>query len=185
MRFIPCEIPDVILIEADVYADERGYFLESYNQSLFHKNGITEIFVQDNISFSRKGTLRGLHYQLHPHAQGKLVRVTYGKVYDVAVDIRKGSPTYGKWIGMELSDENKLAIYIPPGFAHGFYVLSDYAQFVYKCTDHYYKELDRGILWNDPAIGINWPYSGQPILSKKDLTNPLLADAENNFIYTK
>ena len=185
MRFTACEIPDIILIEFDIFTDERGYFLESYNQPVFHANGIGENFVQDNISFSRKGTLRGLYYQLRPHAQGKLVRVTQGTVFDVAVDIRKGSPTFAQWVGLELSDKNKFALFIPPGFAHGFFVLSEQAMFVYKCTTRYVREFDRGILWNDPEIGIAWPEEIAPILSKKDQANPLLREAENNFIYDK
>lgn len=183
MKFVPCAIPDLLLIEFDVFADPRGYFVESYNQKAFHKFGLTVPFIQDNISSSSRGTLRGLHYQLNPHAQGKLVRATQGAVFDVAVDIRKGSPYYGQWVGVELSEENKLALFIPPGFAHGFYVLSDRAQFMYKCTDLYAPEVDRGIIWNDPEIGIEWPISGDLILSEKDKSRPLLRDAENNLVY--
>lgn len=185
LRFIPCEISDIILIETDVYTDDRGYFLESYNQSVYQLNGIKEPFVQDNISFSKRGTLRGLHYQLHPYAQGKLVRVTMGAVFDVAVDIRKGSPTFAKWVGWELSAENKLAMYIPPGFAHGFYVLSEWAQFIYKCTTRYVKDAERGIVWNDAEIGIVWPCKDKPLLSIKDSSNPILRDADNNFSYSE
>jgi dTDP-4-dehydrorhamnose 3,5-epimerase len=183
VKFSPCAIPDLLLIEFDVFADARGYFLESYNQQVFHKLGLTAHFIQDNISVSTRGTLRGLHYQLNPHAQGKLVRVTQGAVFDVAVDIRKKSPHYGQWVGVELSEENKRALYIPPGFAHGFYVLSERAQFMYKCTDLYAPEVDRGIIWNDADIGIEWPITGELILSGKDKIRPRLRDAENNFIY--
>jgi dTDP-4-dehydrorhamnose 3,5-epimerase len=184
VKFVPCAIPDLLLVEFDVFADSRGYFIESYNQKRFHELGLTAQFVQDNISSSTQGTLRGLHYQLNPHAQGKLVRVTQGKVFDVAVDIRKGSPYYSRWVGVELSEENKQALYIPPGFAHGFYVLSERAQFMYKCTDLYVPAVDRGIIWNDPAIGIEWPISGEIVLSEKDKVRPRLADAENNFSFT-
>jgi dTDP-4-dehydrorhamnose 3,5-epimerase len=183
VQFISCELPGLILIEHDVFKDSRGYFLESYNKKLFHQNGLDVEFVQDNISFSGKGTLRGLHYQLAPHAQGKLVRVTMGQVYDVAVDIRRGSPTFGKWMGIELSAENHRALFIPPGFAHGFYVQSELAQFVYKCTNFYVREADRGILWSDPQIGINWPERGALILSDKDRQHPPLREAEINLVY--
>lgn len=186
MRFIPCVIPDIILIKFDVFEDDRGYFLETYNQKNYYDHGLTIDFLQDNISVSVKGTLRGLHYQLNPQAQGKLVRVTQGSVFDVAVDIRKGSPYFGNWVGLELSDENKYALYIPPGFAHGFYVLSPQAQFVYKCTTFYSKEADRGIIWNDPEIGIKWPIKNNDlILSEKDKIRPSFREADNNFVYTK
>lgn len=183
MKFIPCAIPDVLLVEFDVYEDARGYFIESYNQKRFFDLGLTVQFVQDNISVSERGTLRGLHYQLNPHAQGKLVRVTQGKVFDVAVDIRQGSPFYAKWVGIELSEENKRALYIPPGFAHGFYVTSARAQFMYKCTDFYAPEVDRGIIWNDPEIGIEWLLLEALIMSEKDKVRPRLREAENNLIY--
>lgn len=181
MKFVPCSIPEVLLVEHDVFADARGYFIESYSQKVFQQLGLNLTFVQDNISSSARGTLRGLHYQLHPHSQGKLVRVTLGAVFDVAVDIRAGSPWYGQWVGVELSEENKKALYIPPGFAHGFYVLSERAQFMYKCTDYYTPAVDRGIIWNDPEIGIEWPLSGELILSEKDKVRPRLSEAENNF----
>ncbi|MBN1466313.1 dTDP-4-dehydrorhamnose 3,5-epimerase [candidate division KSB1 bacterium] len=184
MKFIPTEIPELILIEPKVLGDSRGYFMETYREPLFQANGIKEKFVQDNMSRSVRGTLRGLHYQLDPHAQGKLVRVLRGAVYDVAVDIRRGSPAFGKWIGVELSEENKLSLWIPAGFAHGFYVLSDIAEFTYKCTAIYTPHAERGIVWNDPDINIKWPIVGDDVvLSEKDKSNPLLQDADYNFIY--
>ena len=184
MRFIPTELKDVILIEPIVYADERGYFMESYNQKKFSENGISCNFVQDNMSRSVKGTLRGLHYQLNPHAQGKLIRVTLGSVFDVAVDIRKGSPTFAQWIGEELSAENKKSLYIPPGFAHGFYVLSDTAEFSYKCSAFYSPQSEAGLIWNDPTINIEWPLnSSNVILSDKDIKLPTIDNAEINFTY--
>lgn len=184
MKFIPCAIPDLLLIEFDVYTDSRGYFLESYNQKKFFELGLKADFIQDNISSSVQGTLRGLHYQLNPHAQGKLVRVNHGAVFDVAVDIRKGSPYFGQWVGVELSEANKLALYIPPGFAHGFYVLTPQAQFSYKCTGFYNAAADRGIIYNDPEIGIDWPVQGELIISTKDQKHPRLREADNNFDYT-
>ncbi len=184
MTFIPLEIPDVIIIEPDVFGDNRGYFLETYRRDEFAKNGIDVEFVQDNMSSSVRGVMRGLHYQLDPAAQGKLVRVVRGEVFDVAVDIRKGSPWFGKWVGQLLSSEDKRAMYVPPGFAHGFCVLSDVAEFHYKCTGYYSPKHERGILWNDPAVGIEWPIAiGEAILSEKDADNPLLADAEINCVY--
>lgn len=185
VKQMPCAIPDLLLIEFAVHADARGYFIESYNQRTFHEAGLKVDFIQDNISVSAKGTLRGLHYQLNPHAQGKLVRVTQGQVFDVAVDIRRGSPWYGQWVGVELSEENKRALYIPPGFAHGFYVQSERAQFMYKCTELYAPQVDRGIIWNDPEIGIVWPLTGELILSEKDKVRPPLREADNNFYYAK
>ncbi len=181
---MPTEIPEVILIEPEVFGDSRGYFMETYKEPLFRANGIRAQFVQDNMSRSVKGTLRGLHYQLNPHAQGKLVRVLRGAVYDVAVDIRRGSPTFGKWLGIELTEENKLSLWIPIGFAHGFYVLSDIAEFTYKCTDLYTPHAERSIVWNDPDINIKWPIVGDyVVLSEKDESNPLLREADLNFIY--
>ncbi len=175
MRFIQTKIQDVILIEPKVFADNRGYFMETYNQKIFHENDIAVEFVQDNMSSSTCGTLRGLHYQLEPYAQGKLVRVTKGRVFDAAVDIRRDSPTFGKWVGIELSEENKRSLFIPPGFAHGFYVLSDAAEFTYKCTALYAPQAERGIIWNDPGIGIEWPLvEGKLVLSEKDSINPPL-----------
>ncbi|MBN1997740.1 dTDP-4-dehydrorhamnose 3,5-epimerase [candidate division KSB1 bacterium] len=182
MKFITTDIKDVLIIQPAVYGDERGFFMETFNAQKFAKAGLDLKFVQDNLSRSKKGTLRGLHYQLYPHAQGKLVRVTCGAVFDVAVDLRKNSSTFGRWTGVELSEENKHALYVPPGFAHGFYVLSDIADFVYKCTALYAPAAERGILWNDPQIGIQWPLAGtEPKLSKKDNALPPLKSAEMNF----
>lgn len=179
MHFIQTKIQDVILVEPKVFKDSRGYFMETYNQKIFHENGITVEFVQDNMSSSVQGTLRGLHYQLAPYAQGKLVRVTKGRVFDVAVDIRRQSPTFGKWVGIELSEENKRSLFIPPGFAHGFYVLSEMAEFTYKCTALYAPKAERGIIWNDPDIGIAWPLLEKTLnLSEKDKNNPPLRLAE-------
>jgi len=172
-NFTRLAIPDVILIEPMVFPDERGFFMESYKYSEFSAFGIKERFVQDNHSRSTKGVLRGLHYQKHPKAQGKLVRVVVGEIFDVGVDIRKGSPTYGKWVGERLSVENKWMLYIPPGFAHGFCVLSEEAEVLYKTTEEYAPEYDAGIIWNDPEIGIEWPIE-HPILSPKDAALPML-----------
>ena len=180
-EFERLSIPEVILIKPKVFDDERGFFLEFYKYSIFKEAGIDFIFVQDNHSKSKKGVLRGLHYQLNPKAQGKLVRCIRGKVWDVAVDIRKGSPTYGKWVAVELSEENKFMLWIPPGFAHGFVAFED-SEIIYKCTSEYEPSLDRGIIWNDPEIGIPWPVK-EPILSKKDASLPPLKEAEINFVY--
>ncbi len=176
------EIPDVILVEPKVFGDERGFFMETYKASEFKKNGISYDFVQDNHSKSQKGVLRGLHYQLMPMEQGKLVRCVRGRIWDVAVDIRKGSPWFGKWVAVELSEENKLMLWVPPGFAHGFVALEDGTEVVYKVTKEYAPELDRGIIWNDPDLAIDWPVK-DPILSDKDRKLPRLKEAENNFIY--
>ena len=181
-QFRRLEIPEVILIEPRVFQDERGFFKETYKYSEFAAFGITERFVQDNHSRSVKGVLRGLHYQNPPKAQGKLVRVIVGGIFDVAVDIRVGSPTYGKWVGVKLSAENKRMLYIPPGFAHGFCVLSDVAEVVYKVTEEYAPECEAGIIWNDPEIGIAWPIE-RPILSPKDAAWPPLREAINGFRY--
>lgn len=175
-------IPEVILIKPKVFADGRGFFMESYQKSLFVENGMPENFVQDNLSHSAKGVLRGLHYQKDPQAQGKLVMVISGEIFDVAVDIRRGSPTFGKWVGDYLSDKNKNMLYIPPGFAHGFCVLSEEVDFTYKVTAEYAPQLDRGILWNDAAIGIEWPVF-EALLSDKDTNQPLLKDADINYVY--
>lgn len=184
MKFINTELRDIILLEPRVFTDGRGSFMEVYNKKVFHENGIDAEFVQDNVSVSVKGTLRGLHYQLAPQAQGKLVRVVKGAVFDVAVDIRRGSPDFGRWFGLVLSEENKKALYIPPGFAHGFYVVSEKAEFTYKCTALYAPHLDRGVLWNDPEVGIKWPIvEGELILSEKDRNLPRLANAEINYQY--
>ncbi|MCX7914413.1 MAG: dTDP-4-dehydrorhamnose 3,5-epimerase, partial [Thermodesulfovibrionales bacterium] len=171
----------LILIKPKVFEDERGFFLEFFKYSDFSKAGINYSFVQDNHSKSKKGVLRGLHYQLKPKAQGKLIRCIRGKIWDVAVDIRKGSPTYLKWVAVELSEENKLMLWIPPGFAHGFVALED-SEIIYKCTAEYDPALDKGIIWNDPEIGIKWPIKN-PILSKKDALLPTIKKAENNFEY--
>ncbi|MBE3534324.1 MULTISPECIES: dTDP-4-dehydrorhamnose 3,5-epimerase [Enterobacter] len=175
MNVIKTDIPDVLIFEPTVFGDERGFFMESFNQQMFDKAvGRKVEFVQDNHSKSSKGVLRGLHYQLPPFAQAKLVRCVVGEVYDVAVDIRKDSETFGKWVGVNLSAENKRQLWIPEGFAHGFMVLSDEAEFLYKTTNYYAPNSDRGLAWNDPDIGINWPLSGKPILSDKDSKQPLL-----------
>jgi dTDP-4-dehydrorhamnose 3,5-epimerase len=177
---IDTPIEGLYIIEPRVFQDERGFFMESYNKREFGEIGLTMNFVQDNHSKSRKGVLRGLHFQTK-HPQGKLVRVTRGEVFDVAVDIRKDSPTFGKWYGVVLSEENKKMFYIPEGFAHGFLVLSDEVDFLYKCTDYYYPDEDAGIMWNDPDIGIDWPLDGmEPILSEKDKKRPLLRELEND-----
>lgn len=175
-RFQRLEIPDVILITPKVYSDPRGFFVETYKKSEFFENDITEEFVQDNWSHSGRGTLRGLHFQQQPKAQAKLVMVLKGEVFDVAVDIRNGSPTFGQWVGLTLTEKKAQMLYIPAGFAHGFCVLSDEADFVYKVSDEYSRKLDSGIRWNDPDIGIDWPIS-DPLLSEKDLALPLLKDA--------
>ena len=171
MKVTPTRIPDVLIIEPKVFGDERGFFFESFNQKAFNDAVGQEIaFVQDNHSKSAKNVLRGLHYQLPPKVQGKLVRVIHGEVFDVAVDIRKGSATYGQWIGEVLSAENKLQIWIPPGFAHGFLTLSETAGFLYKTTDYYYPENERCILWNDKDLQVDWPLVELPKLSAKDIT---------------
>ncbi|TQV64939.1 MAG: dTDP-4-dehydrorhamnose 3,5-epimerase [Halothiobacillaceae bacterium] len=179
MNVIPSAIPEVLIIEPRVFGDHRGFFLESWNRKTFAENGLDLDFVQDNHSRSSRGILRGLHYQLI-RPQGKLVRVTQGEVFDVAVDIRKGSATFGQWVGARLSAENHRMLWIPPGFAHGFLVLSETADFLYKCTDDYMPEHDRCIRWNDPDIGIDWPLDGlgEPVLSAKDAAGTWLKDAE-------
>ncbi|RMF47094.1 MAG: dTDP-4-dehydrorhamnose 3,5-epimerase [Anaerolineae bacterium] len=179
MNFIPTSLPEVIIVEPRVFGDERGFFMETYHQAKFHAAGITAEFVQDNHSGSQRGILRGLHYQIR-HSQGKLVRVVVGRVFDVAVDIRRSSPTFGQWVGVELSAENKRQLWIPEGFAHGFYVLSEWAEVVYKATDLYAPEWDRSIRWDDPDIGIAWPLidAHPPRLSQKDAAAPFLRDAD-------
>lgn len=177
MNFIPTKIPEVLLIKPDVFTDERGFFMESWQRHKFADAGIDYDFVQDNHSRSVKGTLRGLHYQLPPYAQGKLVRVTLGKVFDVAVDIRKGSPTFGHWVAETLSAENKYMLWVPPGFAHGFYVISSVAEFQYKCTDFYAPEYERCIRWDDPNLDIEWPLTEEPLVSGKDRAGMLLENA--------
>lgn len=180
MKFTPLAIPDVFLIEPKVFGDARGFFLESFRQDLFNQaTGTNHEFIQDNHSRSSKGVLRGLHYQLPPHAQGKLVRVVSGAVFDVAVDIRRSSATFGQWVGAELTAENHHQLWIPPGFAHGFVVLSNTADFVYKTTAYYAPESDRGVRWDDTDIGIQWPTLDVPFtLSDKDQKQPLLQQAD-------
>jgi dTDP-4-dehydrorhamnose 3,5-epimerase len=181
-RFQQLEIPDVILIEARAFEDARGFFMEGYKQTEYDANGIAWRFVQDNYSRSARGVLRGLHYQKDPNAQGKLVCVSRGTIFDVAVDIRRGSPTYRRWVGVEISDQNHRLVYVPVGFAHGFCTLSDEADVMYKVTAEYAPQVDRGILWSDPALGIRWPI-GEPILSAKDAGLPVLAEADNEFTF--
>ena len=178
--FNKTEIEGVYVIEPKVFGDNRGYFMETYNEQEFKNNGLDYNFVQDNQSKSKKGVLRGLHFQ-KTHPQAKLVRVLEGEVFDVAVDLRKGSKTYGKWVGVILSEENKKQFMIPRGFAHGFVVLSDTAVFAYKCDDFYHPEDEGGIMWNDPDINIEWPYKGELLLSEKDKVHPLLKECEIEF----
>jgi len=183
-EFIKTEIPEVIIIKPKIFSDNRGFFMETYKKSDFEKAGIDTDFIQDNHSKSIKGVLRGLHYQKEPFAQGKLVRCIKGKIFDVAVDIRKNSPTFGKWVGFELSEENRLMLWIPKGFAHGFLTLSEEAEIIYKVSGgEYSPQHDAGIIWNDPDINIKWPQIDNIILSEKDKNLPLLKDADINFIY--
>ena len=181
-NFKRSEIPEVIVVEAKSFSDERGFFLESFKESNFISNGIDAKFIQDNVSHSIKNVLRGLHYQKHPKAQAKLVIPIKGEIYDVAVDIRNGSPTFGKWVAEILSENNHKSMYVPEGFAHGFCVLSDEADVLCKVNQEYSSENERGIIWNDSTLGINWPVDN-PILTKKDLELPLLNDIDNNFSY--
>jgi dTDP-4-dehydrorhamnose 3,5-epimerase len=174
VRLVPTELPGVVIIEPSVFRDGRGFFLETYHADKFRELGLTEPFVQDNHSLSVQDTVRGLHLQLR-HAQGKLIRVVEGEVFDVAVDVRRGSPTFGRWVGVALSAANFKMCYVPPGFGHGFCVLSAAAQVEYKCTDFYDPSGEVGIAWNDPTLGIRWPVAA-PILSPRDDANPLLAD---------
>lgn len=178
--FNKTEIEGVYIIEPKVFGDNRGYFMETYNEQEFKNNGLDYNFVQDNQSKSKKGVLRGLHFQ-KTHPQAKLVRVLEGEVFDVAVDLRKGSKTYGKWVGVILSEENKKQFMIPRGFAHGFVVLSETAVFAYKCDDFYHPEDEGGIMWNDPDINIEWPYKGELLLSEKDKVHPLLKECKIKF----
>lgn len=179
IKATPTAIPDVLVIEPKVFGDARGFFFESYNHKAFKEaTGLDVDFVQDNHSKSTKGVLRGLHYQLPPKTQGKLVRVVQGEVFDVAVDLRKSSPTFGHWVGDILSAENKKQLWIPPGFAHGFVTLSDTAEFLYKTTDYYSPEHERSLLWCDPALGIAWAINGDPKLAAKDAAAPMLTQAE-------
>lgn len=176
MEIVPTEIPDVLIIKPQVFTDERGYFFESYNREKFIAAGIDVNFVQDNESKSMKGVLRGLHFQKPPFAQGKLVRVMRGAVLDVAVDLRAGSPWYGKWAAIELTEHNKWMYWIPPGFAHGFLTLQDNTVFFYKCTNVYNKESEGSVRWNDPELNINWGSGIQPVLSGKDQVAPMFAE---------
>lgn len=179
MQFIPTEIPDVLIVEPKVFGDERGFFMETYQRDVFARAGIAADFVQDNHSGSRGNTLRGLHYQIR-QAQGKLVRAIAGEIFDVAVDLRRSSPTFGQWIGVRLSAENKRQLWVPPGFAHGFYVLSEWAELAYKATDFYAPEWERTLIWNDPELGIQWPLQPgcEPLLSPKDAQGAGFAAAE-------
>lgn len=181
-RFTHKEIPEIVLVEMELRRDERGFFRESYRRSEFAANGIATEFVQDNHSRSARGVIRGLHYQKRERAQGKLITVCSGAIFDVAVDIRKGSPTYGKWVGQILSLENANLLYVPPGFAHGFCAITDQADVLYKVTGEYAPDFDRGILWNDPDIGVVWPVA-HPSLSPKDARLPRLRDADVDFVY--
>ncbi|MGG4287977.1 dTDP-4-dehydrorhamnose 3,5-epimerase [Priestia megaterium] len=184
MKVSNTNLEGVVVIEPKVFGDHRGWFMETYNGKELLNYGIDVKFIQDNQSFSAtKGTLRGLHYQLNPKSQTKLVRCTKGAIYDVAVDIRVGSPTFGKSFGIELTDENKKQLLVPKGFAHGFLTLSEDVEVQYKVDELYSPEHDRGIIWNDPSIGIEWPMSITPVLSTKDEQAPLLKEAENNFKY--
>jgi dTDP-4-dehydrorhamnose 3,5-epimerase len=178
MKVSPARLRDVLIIEPRVFADERGYFFESHNQRAFEAAvGKQSTFVQDNQSRSRKNVLRGLHYQ-NPQAQGKLLRVLAGEIFDVVVDIRRSSPTFGQWNGISMSADNRLALWVPTGFAHGFLVVSEHAEVLYKTTDYYAPQHEHCIVWNDPQIGIEWPLSGSPELSAKDMRGTLLKDAE-------
>ncbi|NDY74515.1 dTDP-4-dehydrorhamnose 3,5-epimerase [Desulfobacter hydrogenophilus] len=179
MKYTELAIPDVVLMEPNVFGDHRGFFMETFREDEFNEKVRSVRFVQDNHSMSRKGILRGLHYQIE-HPQGKLVRVIQGQVFDVAVDIRKSSPYFGQWVGEILTEENNRMLWVPPGFAHGFYVLSDTAQFIYKCTDYYAPKFERSILWSDQTIGIQWPgiEKQTPVLSQKDEQGVRFQDAE-------
>jgi dTDP-4-dehydrorhamnose 3,5-epimerase len=182
MPFITTDIADLLIFEPTVYKDERGYFFEAYNEQTFHKQEITSHFVQDNQSFSRYGVIRGLHYQLDPHAQAKLIRVLQGRILDVAVDLRRSSPTYGQHVSVELSDENQRQLLVPRGFAHGFSVLSETAAVFYKCDAFYHKASEGGIRYDDPQLNIDWQIpAGKAIVSSKDLELPVFAQCRNNF----
>lgn len=176
MRVIDTKIPDVKLLEPQVFGDERGFFMETFRDEWFKENVVDRTFVQENHSKSVKGVLRGLHYQTE-NTQGKLVRVVSGAVFDVAVDLREGSPTFGQWVGEILSAENKRQLWVPEGFAHGFYVLTDEAEFTYKCTDYYNPKAEHSLIWNDETVGIEWPLEGEPSLSVKDLSGKVLSEA--------
>lgn len=182
-NFKRLEIKDVILVTPQVFGDSRGFFMESYQKSAFAKNGIDVDFPQDNHSKSTKGVLRGLHYQTNPKAQAKLLRCPKGEIFDVAVDIRKNSPTFGKWVGEILSEENKNMLYIPAGFAHGFVVLSNEAELLYKASDEFSMQNDRGIRWNDPDININWGIDFEPLISEKDSKQPYLQEVSKEDLF--
>lgn len=178
MKVTPTALPEVLLLEPRVFGDDRGFFFESYNERTFHEaTGIEATFVQDNHSRSARGVLRGIHYQVR-RPQGKLVRVVDGAVLDVAVDLRRSSPRFGQWVAVELTAENKRQVWIPPGFGHGFVVLSEHADFLYKTTEYWIPELDRAVAWNDPALGVDWQLAGKPSLSGKDAAAPRLSEAE-------
>ena len=177
MRVVESDIPGVLVIEPKVFGDQRGFFLETWQRERYGSHGIPREFVQDNMASSSKGVLRGLHVQ-HPHAQGKLVQVIHGEVFDVAVDIRRGSPWFGRWTGVRLSGENRRQFWVPAGFAHGYYVISDEAVFSYKCTELYHPESEFSVLWNDPAIGIDWLLERAPLLSDKDREAPELQEID-------
>ena len=186
MQFEPLDIPDVVLLKPTRFGDTRGYFMETFRSEWFQVNIGNFVFVQENRSFSAEvGTIRGLHYQLEPRAQGKLVTCTAGALLDVAVDIRANSPTYGRYVSAELTDENAHQLWVPPGFAHGFCTLKPDTVISYKVTDYYAPDCDRGLLWNDPALNIHWPVTGGVVLSDKDKKQPLLAELETNFVYEK
>ncbi|WP_138755231.1 dTDP-4-dehydrorhamnose 3,5-epimerase [Paenibacillus sinopodophylli] len=183
MNIIKTKLPGVLILEPKKHQDKRGYFLESYNLKTFRNHGLNISFVQDNLSYSEEvGTLRGLHYQLTPHAQTKLISVNAGAIFDVVVDIRYNSPTYGQWIGEIISLENSRQLLVPKGYAHGYCTIQNQTQIIYKVDEFYSPVHDRGIAWNDPALAIDWPTSN-PILSDKDTKHPMLADAEINFVY--
>jgi len=181
MTVVPCDLPGPLILEPAVFGDARGFFVESYQRERYREAGIPDEFVQDNFSFSRRGTLRGLHFQ-NPNPQGKLVSVWQGEVWDVAVDLRRESETFGKWVGTSLSAENKRQFWVPPGFAHGFVVVSEVALFHYKCTQVYSPPDERGIRWDDPGLGISWPVT-EPILSKRDAEALPLADVPSSWLY--
>lgn len=186
MELIKTNIPDLVLLKPKIFEDQRGYFFESYNKKTLLDIGLNYIFVQDNQSKSQYGVIRGLHFQIEPYAQAKLIRAIQGTIYDVAVDLRKGSPTFGKWQGFELSVENKLQLLIPRGFAHGFSVLSQYAEIMYKCDNYYHPEADSGIKYNDKSLNIDWKIpNDKTIVSDKDKQNVMLNNAKINFIYDK
>lgn len=177
MNFVPTELPEVVVVEPKVFGDSRGFFMEVFHAGRFAEAGLPTVWKQDNISRSQKNVLRGLHFQL-TQPQGKLVRCLRGAIYDVAVDVRRSSPTFGKWVGVEITEENRRALYVPVGFAHGFCVLSDLADVEYKCTDLYAPEHERSLIWNDPTVGVKWPLSGEAQLSQKDLLGKPLAELE-------